>query len=160
MDAHFLNAFIEATVNVLATQCSLNVVAGQAFLKGPDDRFPFEIAGVVSANNPKFAGSISLCFTSATFLKLYEGMVGEKHEKITTEIEDAAGEILNMIFGRAKTTLNDKLGYTLDKAIPTVLAGSKLHLRQYGKGEVMIMPFESSAGAFRIEIFMEKISSP
>jgi chemotaxis protein CheX len=83
-------------------------------------------------------------------------MVGEKHQKITPELEDAAGELLNMIFGQAKTVLNDQKGYTLDRALPTILSGEKLSLRHQGHATAIILPFESAVGSFHIEVFVEK----
>lgn len=157
VDVKFLNAFIEAAESVLSTQCQVAMKGGRPFLKKPTDVFTMEIAGVINLTNPAFAGSISLCFSGEVFLKIYESMVGEKHSAITAEVEDAAGEILNMIFGQAKTNLNDNLGYTLEKAIPTIMTGEKLSLRQQGVAPVIILPFESNAGNFHMEILVDTI---
>jgi chemotaxis protein CheX len=82
-------------------------------------------------------------------------MVGEKHDTITEELEDAAGELLNMIFGEAKTILNEKKGYTLEKAVPTIITGEKLSFRHRGTSPVIVLPFESAAGSFHIEVMVE-----
>lgn len=156
VDVKFLNAFITATETVLNTQCGIKIDSGKPYIKKASDNLPMQIAGVISLSNPAFTGSISLCFQYEVFLNIYESMIGERHETITPEIEDAAGELLNMVFGQAKTELNDHLGYTLEKALPTIMVGEKLTVRQQSQSPVMILPFSSSAGAFHIEVVVEK----
>ncbi len=156
IDAEFVSPFITGTVTVLQTQCNMPVTPGKPRLKTESETSNIQIAGVISLSNPAFTGTISLCFPAVVFLKLYENMVGEIHKEITSETEDGAGEILNMIFGAAKTILNDQRGFTLDRALPTILSGEKLKLRQSGRGSTIVIPFETTAGAFHIEIMVEK----
>ena len=64
------------------------VAPGKAYVKQPGEKIPMEIAGVISLACADFRGTIAICFRAATFLKIYENMVGEKHERISPEIED------------------------------------------------------------------------
>ena len=156
VDVEFINPFITGTKVVLETQASTTLTPQKPYIKKPEESFPIEIAGVISLSSAAFTGSITLCFRAEVFLKIYENMVGEKHDKISPEIEDAAGELLNMIFGHAKTVLNDKKGHSLEKALPTILSGEKLRLRHKANCPVIVLPFESSAGHFHIEVLVEK----
>lgn len=155
IDVDFINPFIAAVVNVLETQAQVKITPGKAYLKKLDEEIPMEIAGVLQMSCKEFAGSINICFRADVFLKIYEGLTGEKHEKITPELEDAAAELLNMIFGQAKTVLNDQKGYTLSRALPAVLTGPSISMRHQSKASVIIIPFESTAGAFHLEILAE-----
>ena len=156
LDVEFINPFVTATQTVLGTQCNIKLNPSRPYIKKPEDKLPMEIAGVISLTAIKFTGTISLCFRAEVFLKIYESMVGEKHEKITPELEDAAGELLNMIFGQAKTILNDQKGYTLEKALPTVMTGDGLKLSHNPGSPVVVLPFESSVGNFHIEVMAER----
>lgn len=156
VDVAFINPFISATRKVLETQAQTPLSPGKAYLRKHSERIPMEIAGVISLTCSEFSGSITICFRAEVFLKIYENMVGEQHHEITPEIEDAAGELLNIIFGQAKTVLNDQKGYTLEKAIPTVLVGEKLKLHHQSRNPAIVLPFESSAGAFHIEILIDQ----
>lgn len=156
IDVDFINPFIGAARSVLETQAQLTLTAGKPMLKKADERLPMEIAGVIALSCKEFTGSINLCFKAETFLKIYEGLTGEKHTTITTEIEDAAAELLNIIFGQAKTVLNDQKGYTLERALPTVLTGEKLRLYHSSRNPAIVIPFESPAGAFHLEVVVEK----
>ncbi|MCB9027058.1 MAG: chemotaxis protein CheX [Bdellovibrionaceae bacterium] len=154
VDAEFLKPFIEATQNTLETQVGVKLQAGKPFAKGKGEKLNIDIAGVVNLSCPEFKGAIALCFASATFLNIYEKMVGEKHTSITEEVKDAAGEILNIIFGQAKTTLKNK-GYGLSSVIPTVLTGSKLNVGFRTSSSAIILPFKTDLGEFHIEIAVD-----
>ncbi|OFZ17744.1 MAG: hypothetical protein A2X94_15205 [Bdellovibrionales bacterium GWB1_55_8] len=151
MDVAFVNPFINATKMTLETQANTPVTIGKPFLKDGDN-LEFDIAGVISLTSSAFQGSIALCFPAAVFLAIYSSMLGEKHEEITKEIEDAAGEILNIIFGQAKAELNDKEGYAIQKAIPTIVRGKTLQVHHLSRSVAVVLPFETAAGRFNLEI--------
>ncbi|MCM2281232.1 MAG: chemotaxis protein CheX [Bdellovibrionaceae bacterium] len=156
IDVDLINQFLTATKTVLQTQANVSITPGKPYLKKAGETIPMQIAGVIALTNPAFTGTIALCLRDEVFLNIYENMVGEKHEKITAELEDAAGELLNMIFGQVKTILNDQKGYKLEKALPTVLTGEKLTLRHRGATPAIILPFDSSSGVFHIEVFIQQ----
>jgi chemotaxis protein CheX len=156
VDVEFINPFITATKTVLETQANLKLTPGKAYLRKPTENIPMEIAGVLNLVCSEFKGSISLCFRGQVFLNIYESMVGEKHAQITSEIQDAAGELLNIIFGQAKTVLNDQKGYSLEKSLPTILVGEKLKLHHQSRSPAIILPFDCSAGTFHVEIVVDR----
>jgi chemotaxis protein CheX len=79
-------------------------------------------------------------------------MLGESHKEITPETADLVAELLNIIYGQAKTELNAGLGLDLPPALPTVLRGEKLSLRQNSSAPVVVLPFQSDLGIFHVEI--------
>lgn len=155
LDVELINPFIQGTKTVLETQVNVPLQIGKPYLRKRDERLPIEIAGVIALTCSEFTGSIALCFSSKVFLNIYEALVGEPATEITQESQDAAAELLNMIFGAAKTELNDRKGYTLEKAIPTVLCGEKLRIHHQSASPTIILPFEGKIGAFHIEISIE-----
>lgn len=152
IDVQFINPFLSATKNTLAVQAETEIQPLKPFVKEGSGPYQVSIAGVISLISDHFSGSITLCFPAETFLAIYNKMFDEEHTEINEEIEDAAGEILNIIYGQAKAELNDQKGYQLKKAIPTVLTADKLKIRQQGPGPVVVLPFDSQAGKFHIEI--------
>jgi chemotaxis protein CheX len=105
----------------------------------------------------QFNGSIALCFPAGVFIKIYNAMLGETTTEITQESEDAAGELLNIIFGQAKAILNNKKGYTIRSAIPTVLSGQKLRVHSLSPDNTIMLPFETPHGIFHIEVSTESM---
>lgn len=152
LDVNFIQPFIDATLNVLSVQANTPAKMTTPYLKTSSSANPsIDIAGVISIVSDVFIGTIALCFPQQTFLKICSGMFGEEHTEISEQIEDAAAEILNMIFGNAKAELNKKNGYGIEKALPTVIRGTALQLNQT-TGTTMVLPFSSDAGSFHIEI--------
>lgn len=152
-DIRLIQPFLTAVVEVLTQQLQIEVKALKPFLKGTQSiPHAIDIAGVISLLSAEYAGSISLCFPKSTFLGVYNKMLGENQTELSNEIIDAAGEILNMVYGRAKVILNDQLNYQFQKALPTVLCGSKLTVRQTGQVPTVILAFESLLGPFHLEI--------
>lgn len=157
LDFAVLEPFIEGTINTLKVQANLNIKVEKPYIKMKEES-SIAIAGVISTNNPEMPGSIALCFSRDVFLKIYEAMVGERHQEISQESQDAAGEMLNIIYGHAKTRLK-KDGYTLDMAIPVVLTGEKVKMQIGERGKSVILPFECEYGKFHIEVYFKNTRS-
>lgn len=160
VDVNFINPFVDSTMNTLKVQCSVTVTPQKIYLKDVDDPFSnlnIAIAGVIGLTSKAFNGSIAVCFPKETFLKVLSNMLGETYTDITKDVEDAAGELLNIIFGGAKVVLNDK-GYGIEKAIPTIVRGTDLKVRHLSPNPTMVLPFDSSAGPFAIEISVDAVS--
>lgn len=151
IDVDLINPFLKGAIKTLEVQANTKVKPLKIHMKsGPAENIG--IAGVISLVTDTFTGSITLCFPQKVFLKIYENMFGEVHLTINKEIEDAAGELLNIIYGQAKIELNNKPGYNLKKAIPTILVGEKLNISLQGNSATVVIPFETEFGNFYIEI--------
>ena len=150
MQAEFLVPFIDATINTLKIQASMDIKSLPLELKTTTQR-QVDIIGVISLISRIYEGSISLCFPKQTFIAICNKLFGENHTEINSEIEDAAGELLNMIFGAAKAQLNSKFDYQIPKALPAVISGQKLKLTQSTRSTI-VLPFTSEVGDFHLEI--------
>ena len=151
----FINPFVGATQTTLEMQAGTETTPGKPRLKKPGEVLNVEVAGVISLTSNAFTGTIALCFPGPVFLAIYSNMLGEPFKEITREMEDGAGELLNIIFGQAKALLNDKKGFEIQKAIPTVMRGSQLQVTPMGRGTSVILPFETDAGSFHLEIAVD-----
>jgi chemotaxis protein CheX len=151
LNTDFIHPFLNATVHILNVQANLLAEAGKAYLKKQNDRLIGDVSGIISVVSDKFNGSVVISFPEGTFLKIMSSMLGEEFSEISPEIVDGAGEILNMIFGQAKIVLNEK-GYGIKTAIPSVVTGRALSVSTMTKGPVVVVPFQSQAGDFFVEI--------
>lgn len=156
MDENFLKIVSGAVQAVFEKQVGVAVSAQAPRAKIPQDEVALELVAVIGLASQKLSGSLNLCLQKQVFLNVYEKMVGEKHTELIPDTIDAASELLNIIFGAAKTELNDKLGYSLEKAIPSVLVGENLKLFQKTRNPSVIIPFASSLGGFFLEVFIDK----
>lgn len=148
----FINPFVEGTLTTLKIQCGVDCKPGKPM---PKDEFktspPLAIAGVIGIASPTFRGSIAIAFPEATFLGVIGKMLGETYSEITQDLEDGAGELLNIIYGHAKKVLNEQ-GHSIDKALPTVVRGDKINIRHMSKSMAIVLPFETEMGLFVIEV--------
>ncbi len=151
LNTDFINPFITATNHILNVQANLTSEAGKAFLKKQNDRLVGDVSGIITVVSEKFNGSVVISFPESTFLNVMSKMLGEEFKELSPEIIDGVGEILNMIFGQAKIVLNEN-GHGIKAAIPTVISGKQLQFSTMTKGPVIVVPFQSTAGEFFVEI--------
>ncbi|MBX3040716.1 MAG: chemotaxis protein CheX [Bdellovibrionaceae bacterium] len=152
MDIEFIKPFLEGVVQVMKVQfaCSVKPLAPFPKQKAPAAT-KIDIAAIIGVHGEKFNGSVALGLPEPIFLKLMSNMLGENYTEITDEVEDGAGEMLNMIFGHAKVILNQK-GHSLEKAIPTVVRGQNLTLKSLPSKNTLVIPFQTDLGTFYLEI--------
>jgi chemotaxis protein CheX len=151
LDTDFINPFLNATLNLLKVQASVDAKPGKVFVKTHALNSVGDISGVIGLVSDSFSGSVSITFPEKVFLEIVSGMLGETYTEMSQDIIDAASEITNMIFGQAKVILNEK-GYGIKAAIPSVVSG-KIHTPEtHTKGPIVVVPFESSKGSFFVEI--------
>lgn len=154
LDAHFFKPFVDGTINTIKTMTSYEVSPLKPFIKGSREQPEFAIAGVIGLTSSAFNGSITLCFPKKVFLGIISRMLGEDFKEITEDMQDGAAELLNIIYGHAKAILNNQ-GYTIQKAIPTVIVGNALKTTHLGRNPTMVLAFETELGELHVEISSE-----
>lgn len=147
----FINPFLNATLHVLKVQASIEAQPQKIYLKKNGESLTGDISGLIGIVSDSFNGSVVISFPEKTFLNIMSGMLGETFTELSKDILDGAGEITNMIFGQAKTVLNEK-GYGIKIAIPSVISGKNHSLSAMTNGPIVVIPFESAAGKFFVEI--------
>ncbi len=156
VDAQFIFAFLSATLHTLKVQCNYPVVAEKARLLQPTDNLPVTICGIIGLVSNVFRGTVTLCLTDEVFLGMMSGMFNEKMDVITKELSDGTGEILNIIFGTAKTTLTNE-GLSVEKAIPTVVRGVDIKVNSLtGGNPTIVVPFTGANGSFQLLISLDQ----
>lgn len=153
MDVKLINPFIDATLNVLGTMASTKVQHGKPYLK-KDQVARGDVSGVIGLTG-ETRGTISVSFTEASILPIVSNMLGEEVKELNEEIEDAVGEITNMISGQARKKL-EELGRTLKAAIPTVITGRDHAVKHVTTYPIIAIPFSTDSGEFTIEVCFEE----
>lgn len=151
IDTAFINPFLAAAMRTLELQAKSKATPGKIFLKKPNEAFLGDISGVIGLVSTAFTGSVVISFPQATFLEIVSRMFGEKVTEMKPEYEDAAAELTNIIFGQAKIILNE-IGHNINTALPSVISGKDHKVSAAAQGVSVVIPFESDAGKFFIEI--------
>ncbi|MDY7036386.1 MAG: chemotaxis protein CheX [Thermodesulfobacteriota bacterium] len=152
MDVKLINPFIDATLHVLETIASTSAMPGKPYLK-KDKVARGDVSGVIGLTGD-VKGTISVSFTEKSILSIVSRMFGEEIEKLNEEIQDAVGEITNMISGQARQKL-EELGRSLDAAIPTVVMGTNHSITHITNQHIVAIPFDTDKGRFTIEVCFE-----
>jgi chemotaxis protein CheX len=151
LDTRFIEPFLTCPLSVLATQAATTAKHGHPFKKQVGEKLLGDISGVIGLVADAFTGSVVISFPEETFLKIMSRMVGEEYTSLTSEIQDGAGELTNIIFGQAKVILNER-GYNIQTALPSVIVGGDHAVIASGRAPRIVVPFTSDAGPFFIEI--------
>jgi chemotaxis protein CheX len=153
-DKRLINAFVDGVIKTLKTMASTDATPGKPFIE-PEFVLKGEIAGMVGMVAPPLRGTLLISYKKESIFQILENMLGEKYSEINGEVADAVGEMTNMIYGSAKTTLN-QLGYNFEMAIPTVIRG-EFTITKGDKGATLVIPFNLSNGStFYVEITVQQ----
>ncbi len=154
MKVEFINPFIESILNVLSTMAMLEAKPDKPKLKA-DSTATGDVTGLIGLAGEKAKGTLAITFSKALILEITKRMIGEEVTRIDNTVTDMVGEITNMVTGGAKRLLSDK-GYRFDMAIPSVISGQDHVIHHKSRAPVMIVPFNTDAGDFFIEICFEE----
>lgn len=153
MDVKLINPFIDATIVVLETMASTKAEAGKPYLKR-DEVAQGDVTGIIGLTG-EASGTFSVSFTAKSILSIVSNMLGEEMKELNEEIQDAVGEITNMIAGQARKRL-DELGRPLMAAIPTVVIGENHTISHVTSYPIIAIPFGTDNGEFTIEVCFEE----
>lgn len=152
-DKKLLQAFVDGVLKTLATIAQTEAKVGKPYIE-PELTEKGEIAGMVGMVAPPLKGTLLISFNKESIFQIIENMLGEKHTEITPEVADAVGELTNMIYGSAKTALN-QMGYNFEMAIPSVIRGEFI-LSKSTKGATLVIPFElKNSSTFHVKITVQ-----
>lgn len=153
-DKRLINAFVEGVLKTLKTIAQTDASPGKPFIE-PQFVLKGEIAGMVGMVAPPLKGTLLISYGKDSIFHILENMLGEKYTTINGDVSDAVGEMTNMIYGSAKTTLN-QLGYNFEMAIPTVISGD-FKIVHADKGATLVIPFNLTNGStFYVEISVQQ----
>ncbi|MEN6330770.1 MAG: chemotaxis protein CheX [Smithella sp.] len=153
MNVIYINAFVEASINVLKVMASINATAGKPYLK-QDLTARGDFSGILTFSG-SVAGSLALSFSLSCISQILSNMLGE--DQLSTEmIENAAGELTNMISGDARKRLQSQ-GLLIYADIPIVLSGKNHLIKHVLDGASIAIPFETGYGEFVVDVNIKEV---
>lgn len=156
LDVDFINPFIDSSMKTLNTLCGVNNITAEKPYLLKDEELDIDISGTLAITSPYFRGSIAISFHDDVYKDIVSRMLEENVGEIDIDNQDGAAEIINIIFGQTKAVLNQR-GYSLDRAIPSVVRGRGHKIYQNSKIPVLLVPFRSDQGKFWIQICVKAI---
>ena len=107
MDVRIVNPFLAGTIKVLTTMAMIEPIPGKPFVN--EDEFAIGTVSAVIAISGDASGSMALSFTGPCIRAIVRGLLGIDYNEVNEYVEDAVGELTNMICGDARAHLREKV---------------------------------------------------
>lgn len=118
-----------------------------------------DLVSVVPVNNEFMRAEFRLCSSTAVLERFAHAMLGQDQVVDADLIESMALELLNMIYGHAKSNLNDKEKFRLPSVIPRIVRKKDLgRIKRSTPPDLTVMPMVTPMGSFYIEIDFGNLS--
>lgn len=147
-----IEAFSNGVISTLTTMTKLKPIA-EAPITNSRSGPKGAVAGMIGMVSGKIVGNLTISFEKEAALKIINSMTEESYTEINDEVLDAIGELTNIIYGSAKTVLN-QFGYAFEMAIPTVIEGYN-GLINIHNGKALILPFRTDNHRFFLEVIVQ-----
>lgn len=144
---------IESTSEIFSTMIMMDVsVLDQEIAS--HQVFSESISGVIGlAGVQKGVLAIHLPFKVA--MAITGNFLGMEVTEIGPDVEDAIGELANMLGGNIKTILSEK-GRDIELSMPTTISGKEYDFQSTKNADQYIIPFTTDAGNFIVELQLER----
>jgi chemotaxis protein CheX len=143
---------IDATKEVFSTMIFMDV-EDQYPISEPVTQFHCSITGMVGLAG-SYTGILSIHCPQHLAMKITSEMLGMEVDEVGEDVNDALGEIANMLGGHVKQVLS-KGGLDLNLSIPTVIAGEAYTINSVNDDSVLI-PFKYEEEKFLVGLTIKK----
>lgn len=146
---------INATKEVFSTMVLMEL-EGNYPVREPVTRFRCSITGMVGLAGT-YTGILSIHCPQPLALRITSNMLGTEVSEIGEDVDDALGEIANMLGGHVKQVLS-RGGLDLNLSLPTVIAGEEYSVNCMSDHDCVIMAFEWNGERFLVGLTLRKES--
>ncbi len=144
---------VDATREVFSTMVMMEVEDCYPLIE-PVTQFHCSITGMVGMAG-SYTGTLSIHCPDVLAMKITSNMLGMDVEEVGEDVNDALGEIANMLGGHVKQVLS-KGGLDLNLSIPTVISGESYTIRSIVNDDCVVVPFQCDDGKFLVGLTLRK----
>jgi chemotaxis protein CheX len=149
MNVAYVNPFIESTLRSLDMMAGIK--ADKTGLALKDDLITtFDISAIIGLTG-ETSGSIIISMPESLACRLASNMLMEEITSLNKSVEDAIGEIGNIVVGDARRALIQE-GHSLSIAIPMVVIGAGHKISRTGDIPCIAIPFTTEFGDFEVNV--------
>lgn len=144
---------IEATNEIFSSMVMMEVsVTGPVQSKLPS--LENSITGVIGlAGTHK--GVLAMHFPHPVAMAITGSFLGMDVDEINEDVEDAVGELANMLGGSVKSILSAN-GRDIELSLPSIISGKNYDFQPTRDIDRVVIPFQCDAGDFTVELELEK----
>ena len=147
------NKIIESTIEIFTGMVMMEIsVAGE----------PLTTLGSLENSITGMVGLAGVCkgvlavhFPKQVALDVTGSFIGMEVDEINADVQDAIGEIANMLGGNLKTILSER-GKDIMLSMPSTFSGDRYSFTSQVEVDRVILPFQTPSGMFYVEIELER----
>jgi chemotaxis protein CheX len=147
--AEISDRIIAATMELFTGMVMMEIsVAGQPLVTlGPLKKSITGMVGLAGVHK----GILAVHFSKQVALDITSSFVGVNVQEINADVQDAIGEIANMLGGNLKTILSDR-GKDIQLSLPSTIFGDEYAVSPQVGGDQIILPFQAPSGEFYVHV--------
>ena len=134
----FQKAFIEGLHETLRMMAEMNPILEEISIQ-EEFQCRGDVTGMIGMVSDRATGTVTISFEKSTLLKIVSKVIGMELTDLDDTALEGVGELSNMIYGTAKSKLNEK-GWKFEMALPTVITGD-YKVTSLHKGRTLVIPF-------------------
>ncbi|MBV5316611.1 MAG: chemotaxis protein CheX [Desulfobulbaceae bacterium] len=100
-------------------------------------------------------GVLAVHFPKQVALDVTSSFLGMEVSEIDADVQDAIGEIANILGGNLKTILSDR-GKDIQLSLPSTIYGDQYAFTSQADVDQVILPFQAPSGMFYVEVELER----
>ena len=154
-----MNSFIEISDKLI--ESTIEIFTGMVMMEISVAGEPLETLGVLKQSITGMVGLagthkgvLAVHFPKQVALDVTSSFLGMDVEDFNEDVQDAIGEIANMLGGNLKTILSDR-GKDIHLSLPSTIFGDEYAISSQAEVDQLILSFQAPAGTFYVEVELE-----
>lgn len=145
---------IEAAQEIFSTMVMIEISLRKADDVSGDISLTDSISGIIGLAGT-YKGVLAIHLPNQVAMGITSSFLGMDVESINEDVEDAVGELANMLGGNVKGILSER-GRDIDLSLPSTVKGKQYNFQPTKEVDRYIVPFTSEVGEFVVELQLEK----
>jgi chemotaxis protein CheX len=144
---------IESTIEIFSSMVMMDITVDQENVND-NGKHTGTITGLIGlAGTHK--GVLAIHIPHPVAMAITSSFLGMDITEINADVEDAVGELANMLGGNVKTILTGK-GRDIDLSLPSTISGDSYRFQSSKEVDKVIIQFGTASGLFLVELQLEK----
>ena len=155
MRAEHINPFLKAVVDTFSMMIDCKAVRGEISLSDKS-HLQYPISGVIGLSG-KAMGTVVINLSEELAIKGASAMLMTELNTIDDDVQDAVGELANMIAGQAKAELAE---YKMSVSLPNIITGKGHEVCFPTDVQPLTVPFTTDYGPLQLVVCLETAEVP
>jgi chemotaxis protein CheX len=144
---------IETAKEIFSTMVMMDISAKEDSSSGTHPLID-SISGIIGLAGT-YKGVLAIHLPHRVAIAITSSFLGMEVATMNADVEDAVGELANMLGGNVKSILSEK-GRDINLSLPTTITGRHYDFQPTKEAERIIIQFMCETGEFTVELQLEK----